>query len=263
MNNRANISIILVILLLLLSLGATSFYYMSFEKEKKKSRELVEQLDLAKEKKERIEIQLKKINKEKISKETKIKENQELISKLNDKLVQEIKAKELLKTEQDALRNKIIEISQEKKSIQVALDEKLGEIAKLQTQLDTAISEKDELEEEIAELPPAEEGTVDLEKIVITPLDFKDTEEEIKEEPKRPLLSSQVLLINQEYSFLVLNVGQGKGAQVGDVFEVFHGDTSLGRVQIEKAHERMSAANFLPGFNISQVNEGDIANRID
>lgn len=247
---------------------------MSFEKEKKKSRELVEQLDLAKEKKERIEIQLKKINKEKISKETKIKENQELISKLNDKLVQEIKAKELLKTEQDALRNKIIEISQEKKSIQVALDEKLGEIAKLQTQLDTAISEKDELEEEIAELPPAEEGTVDLEKIVITPLDFKDTEEEIKEEikeeivevkeePKRPLLSSQVLLINQEYSFLVLNVGQGKGAQVGDVFEVFHGDTSLGRVQIEKAHERMSAANFLPGFNISQVNEGDIANRID
>ena len=247
---------------------------MSFEKEKKKSRELVEQLDLAKEKKERIEIQLKKINKEKISKETKIKENQELISKLNDKLVQEIKAKELLKTEQEALRNKIIEISQEKKSIQVALDEKLGEIAKLQTQLDTAISEKDELEEEIAELPPAEEGTVDLEKIVITPLDFKDTEEEIKEEikeeivevkeePKRPLLSSQVLLINQEYSFLVLNVGQGKGAQVGDVFEVFHGDTSLGRVQIEKAHERMSAANFLPGFNISQVNEGDIANRID
>ncbi|MFC1646502.1 hypothetical protein ACFL2Y_04935 [Candidatus Omnitrophota bacterium] len=288
MNNEAKTSVIFVILLLLLSLGATSFYYISYEKEKEKSNELAQRLNLAQEEKEKIGQKLRRINDEKISLESKIKENQNLIAKLNDKLTQEIEGKELLKQEQEGLRNKIIEISQERKNVQEALDEKLKEIVMLQNKLDDVVSQRVELEDKIAGSPPMVEtlsleesptieedepesgDVVDLEKIVVASISAEVIEEEVEEEvveveeePKRPTVSGEVLLINKEYSFIVINVGAVNGVEEGDAFEISHIGIPLGQVRIEKVHERMSAANLLPGLNIRQVKEGDTANRID
>ncbi len=285
MNNQAKTSVVFVILLLILSLVTTSFYYVSFEKEKKKRMDIEEQLNVAKDEKEAIQIKLKNISDEKGALESKVKENQSLISKLNDKLAQEIKTKELLRNEQETLRNKIVELSQDKNSFQEILDEKLQEIADLHSKLEMVASQKEDLQEkeaeEISEVrdEPVAEAAVDLEKIVVTPMVVDVVEEqireeaaveelmkqtvEVKQEAQKQSLSMEVLLINREYSFLVVNAGEDKGVKVDDIFEVFHNHVSLGRVKVEKVHERMSAANFLPGFDIDRVGEGDAANKVD
>jgi chromosome segregation ATPase len=266
MNKKARTSVIFVILLLLLSLGASGFYYISFEREKQISKELEVQLDIVNQEKNKIETQLRQIDSEKASLDSKLKENLSAISKLNDKLTQEIKARELLKSEQESLRNKIIEISQEKQNMQQSLGEKAKEIDSLKSKLSFALSEKEELKKKVQEQPVVKQEAVNLEKIVVAPANSKQEKIETapaQKELKRKPLVGEVLLINKEYGFLVLNIGQIDEVAAEDVFDIIHGNLSLGRVKVEKVHERMSAANFQPGFNTNKVSEGDAANRID
>jgi DNA repair exonuclease SbcCD ATPase subunit len=285
MSKKGKSAVLFVILLLLLSLGATSFYYVSFENQKKKSIELEGKFNRAQEEKKTIELKLKNINEEKKNLEIKIKTNQDLISELNDKLSQEIRSRELFKQEQESLRSKVIELTEDKKSLREALDEKLREISALQSQLSSTLADKVKLEEKMEKLPLGKEGAVDLEKIVVVPSgtnelgkateeDLPETKESIKVEPKKelveateqvdqkPPLSGEVLLINKEYNFLVLSLGEVDGAVQGDVFEISREGTALGQVRLEKVHKNMSAANFLPGLIANQVKEGDVANRI-
>ncbi|MFC1708586.1 hypothetical protein ACFL2J_00805 [Candidatus Omnitrophota bacterium] len=290
MNNKGKVAVFFVILLLILSLGATGFYYISFEKERRMRVELEGQLSSAQDDKKAIEIELNEISEEKASLETKIEENKGFISKLNDKLAAEIKTKELLKHEQGGLLKKITEITEGKRSMQEVLDEKLQEITALQNKLDAAISEKTGLSQESEDLSFLKEDAVDLERIVVAPTiseaprqgigqEVENEVVEVDEEPgempeetprielekeaKRPAISCEVMLINREYNFLVLSVGEVDGVKEGDVFEIYRADTSLGQVRIEKVHERMSAANFLPDLFIAQVSEGDKAERLD
>lgn len=286
MSNRSKIAVFFVILLLFLSLGATSFYYLSFFKEKEKSQELTKQLSQAQDEQKKIEIKLKQINEERNSLVSKIKENQGLIAKLNDKLAEEIKAKELMKQEQEILRKEIVEITDNKKSIEESLSEKLKEIDVLKGKLNTTVLKKAELEEEIKALSVEEKDVVDLEKIVVVPTESseleaeaqegiieakessgvelkKAPEQEIEEFEQEPSLSGGVLLINKEYNFLVIDVGEADGVEQGEIFELSRESVPLGQVRIEKVHQNMSAANFLPGLIVSQIREGDVANRID
>ena len=288
MNNRggSKIAVFFVILLLSLSLGATGFYYYSFFNEKKRSQKLEQQLNQVQEEQKKIEIKLKQTNEERNSLVAKIKENQGLLTKLNDKLAEELKAKELMKQEQEVLRKEITEITDSKKSIEESLSEKIKEVDALKEELDTVTLKKTELEEKIESLSVKEKDVVDLEKIVVVPTESTETEAELQgeiiesekspeivsrrvyeqdfeEAEEGPPLSGAVLLINKEYNFLVIDVGEIDGVVQGEVFELSREDTPLGQVRIEKVHPNMSAANFLPGLIVSQIREGDVASRID
>lgn len=262
MKNKLKLSVLFVILLLLVSLGSATFYYNSYEKQKKISKSLEAELNSVKDQRDDILKQLDALNKEKTILQTKVKENDRIFADLSDKLEKEKEAKDLLVNEQKSLADKIEEIEQEKKKLGDTLNDKLQELKELQIRLDAEISEKNELEKKMADLSTARNSAENLDKIVVTP---PDTEASIKEEAKeqKQAISSKVLLINREYGFLVLDIGKPSKVALGDVFEVFHENASMGKVKIEKIHDTMSAANFLEGFNINQVSEGDTANRIN
>jgi cell shape-determining protein MreC len=70
---------------------------------------------------------------------------------------------------------------------------------------------------------------------------------EQKQESAVPLanpLEGKVTVVNKEYNFAVINLGQKDGVNVGDQFSVTREGKVIGDIKVEKVHESMSAAGF-------------------
>lgn len=72
----------------------------------------------------------------------------------------------------------------------------------------------------------------------------------------------QVVVINREYDFIVMNLGKNQGLTVGQEFHVVRGEEVLGRVKIEKVYDELSAAAILPDSRKDQIREGDTVKSI-
>jgi hypothetical protein len=70
-------------------------------------------------------------------------------------------------------------------------------------------------------------------------------------------LSGNILVINRDYNFAVINLGSKNSIGVGDVFSVYHNDKYIGDVKVEKVHESMSAVGFLSSELKDKISEGD------
>ena len=57
-------------------------------------------------------------------------------------------------------------------------------------------------------------------------------------------LEGKVTVINKEYNFAVISLGQKDGINVGDQFTVSRDGKVIGDIKVEKVHESMSAAGF-------------------
>ena len=133
----------------------------------------------------------------------------------------------------------------------------------LETQLKAAQEELNNIRGQLAAIetvskpaPKVEEAKpqeVQLEKIIVAP----------KPQEEAPVVSSavplegKVLVVNREYDFIVINLGQKDGVNLGDVFEVMRKDKSLGQAKVEEVRDTMSVAT--PGTKdmIKQIKEDD------
>ena len=70
-------------------------------------------------------------------------------------------------------------------------------------------------------------------------------------------VEGKVLVLNRDYNFAVISLGNRNGIVTGDVFAVFHNNAYLGDVKVEKTHDSMSAAGFLSDSVKNKVSEGD------
>lgn len=257
LGDKSQALIFLIVFLLIVSLGVAGFYFISYTYEKKSSRDLEARLAMVEDQKNRLEKQIDEISKEKSVLEEKVKKSEELIPELQGKLDKETQAKKILMAEHESLQNEIAQLEREKKDTKVALDTKNQELVQLQIRLNTLILERDELSARLTEVSYSKgrqgQGE-DLERIVVGSPSF---------EQRKPPLSTDVLLVNKEYGFVVLNAGSPEGIALGDVFEIFHRGASLGFVRIEKIHDTISAADFLEGFRKNNVGDGDLANRVN
>jgi len=81
-----------------------------------------------------------------------------------------------------------------------------------------------------------------------------------KEEPPprvdpRPL---QVLSVNRQFKFVVVNLGLRENIKVGDTLRVEQGGKLIGRLQVEKLYENFSACNIIEEIKPAQIREGDL-----
>jgi hypothetical protein len=76
---------------------------------------------------------------------------------------------------------------------------------------------------------------------------------------KSPILSPEgkVLVVNNDYNFIVINLGNKEGVEIGQLFSVYRGNKYIGDVKVEKVHDSMSAAGFVTPDIKDKVNEGD------
>ncbi len=70
--------------------------------------------------------------------------------------------------------------------------------------------------------------------------------------------NGQVMVVNQEYDFVVINLGKSQGLSVGQEFQVVRGAEVLGTVKVEKVYDELSAAAILPDSKKESIREGDM-----
>ncbi len=72
---------------------------------------------------------------------------------------------------------------------------------------------------------------------------------------QRPL---QVLSVNRQFKFVVINGGIRGSIKVGDTLRVEQNGKLIGRIQVEKLYENFSACNIVEELKPAQIREGDL-----
>jgi len=74
----------------------------------------------------------------------------------------------------------------------------------------------------------------------------------------RPVLpSGEVLTVNREFAFLVINLGKSSGMEEGMVLDIRRENKDLGQARVETVRENISAAALVDKDNLSQIRAGD------
>ena len=225
----------IIVLLLIIS---TIFYGL---KEKEKELRIYTQEQLAK------TVEEKKIVQEQLAKTV---EEKKIAA---DKLTETIKAKEIVQEELATEKEKMLalekEVEENKRQIILTLEKLEKEIAtrrKTEARLVIAMKEKKALEAKVREFTKTPK-IFELEKIVIKPIPVKPT----------PALAGKVLAVNKEYDFVIIDLGKANNLNLGDILSVYRSDKFIGRIQVEKAKEDISAAAILPDWQGREFKEDD------
>jgi len=76
-------------------------------------------------------------------------------------------------------------------------------------------------------------------------------------EPPMPGVKGRVLVVDQKWNFVVLDVGDKQGALQNGVLLVQHNGKLVGKVKISNVLPERSVANVVQGWSLTDVHEGD------
>lgn len=71
------------------------------------------------------------------------------------------------------------------------------------------------------------------------------------------ILEGKVLVVNKEYDFVVVNIGQKDNLAIGDTLDVLRKEKKLGELKVEEVRDTMSVAIPLEPKLIKQIKEDD------
>lgn len=80
--------------------------------------------------------------------------------------------------------------------------------------------------------------------------------------PSGSAVQGQVVVVNREYDFVVMNLGRNHGLAIGQEFQIVRGQEVLGRVKVEKVYDELAAASILPNSKKDAIREGDLLKSI-
>ena len=69
----------------------------------------------------------------------------------------------------------------------------------------------------------------------------------------------EVLTVNREFAFLVINLGKSQGIEEGMILSIKRDDKNLAQARVETVREHISAAALVDKENLSQIRPGDKA----
>jgi len=283
MSEKGKSAVIILVVLLILSLSAAGGAYFLFQQEHKRNLILQDDLEEIK-------------TRQKIS-ESRLEEAKLMLAALDGRLKDtrgEIKAlAEMLEVEQGKKGEAMAQVEilrvdlDEQRRLRIQLEDDLTytqeTLTDTQGQLDDLGSQKSELEAQINDLKARStnledkmEG-VELGKIVVNrdkmaskeksggwwPWGRKKEEPAKVEEPQPQTnvpagqMQGEILIVNRDYNFVVMNLGLKDGVAVGDLFSLYHDNKYIGDVKISKIHDSMAAADFLSDEAKNLAAEGD------
>jgi len=278
MGNKAKVAVLILIILFIASLALAGGAFYLFQQEHGKNMTLQAQLNDLKERQRITENDLQGSKKNVSDLSAKLKDVQAQLDSVGDELKQ-------TKTDKEAALNKISQLNsdlEQQRNLRADLESKLTtaqeDTKKTQAQLRVLEAQRVQLEGKISQLETQAQG-VELGKIVVNPDAKKAGKEKAKAgkkalkekgpEPKpvieetKPapvsvnIFEGKVLVINKEYNFAVLSLGSHDGINVGDLFSVYHDNSYIGDLRVEKLHDSMSAANFATPDIKDKIAEGD------
>ena len=141
-------------------------------------------------------------------------------------------------------------IETDKTKFEEELHRLIEELTQTKEALDTAKQEREVLARFFAGARLSGVGSVKGE--------FKETEKGHLSEKERFFTSmGQLVLWDPGNNFVVLNIGERTGVFPGAEFEVVRGDEVLGRVQVTRSSEELSAAILVLGSDKDKIRIGD------
>jgi len=278
---KFTLPVLIVLLIIAFIFGASGFY--SFQREKAINLALQGKLEQAETAQKQTEEKLTGAKKTISDLESKLQAANTEIQRLSGDLDQQ----KAVNSETSAQLEQTKADLEQQKNLRADLESRLSgaqeEAKKAQGQVSALQEKNNVLESKLKDLEvknqSVELGTVIVnpESTVKAPVQKKESKKkaepkkkaapakkEAVEKPKQPEVvpvatgfEGKVMVINKEYNFVVISLGSKDGIEVGSAFSVYHGDSYLGDVRIEKVHDSMSAAGFVSADLKDKVSEGD------
>ncbi|MDD5116310.1 MAG: hypothetical protein PHW98_04520 [Candidatus Omnitrophica bacterium] len=204
-----------------------------------------------------------------------LQEAKDRIVSITEDLDKEKAARQDSSRELDQIKADIEQQKSSRQDIENRLTQAQEEGRKLRQRLKELEQKKSELEERLKKL---ESGASDVElgKVVVNNESAVQAEpgdasgdEDMSEETNGPQeqkgnpaplanpLEGKVTVVNKEYNFAVINLGEKDGVKVGNEFSVTRDGKVIGDIKVEKVHESMSAAGFAAGLK-DLIQENDL-----
>ncbi|MBN1794788.1 MAG: hypothetical protein JW844_07490 [Candidatus Omnitrophica bacterium] len=259
MDTRLKLTIILMIFLSVISVAmAVSFYLIKeYEADRRQAVEddlarvetvrdkLREELTAANEEKKRLTAELERLKEEQFTLRQDLAANKSMMTELEHELSQKDEVIDGLtadlggwKTEKQSLLDKIKE-----------LEEVNGEIAGTLIKLER---EREELTKQLEDAhQKARRSEVELPKVVVQSTATPPP-------PVLPVRKGEILTVNREFDFVIVNLGRDDNVNIGDVFSVQRDGRDIGKVQVEEVHDSVSAASIVAMDRVREFVEGDI-----
>ena len=165
---------------------------------------------------------------------------------VESRLIKSIKAKRIAQEGLAIEKEKSFTLGKELNFALDKLEKEMIARREAETQLIITMKEKRILEATVKEFAQAPR-TIQLEKIVVKPA---------------PLLTGNVLVVNREFAFVIVDLGRVNNVNLGDVLSVYRGGEFVGKVQVEKVEEKISAATVLPEWQTIEFRENDEVKKI-
>lgn len=168
--------------------------------------------------------------------------------RLTETIEEKYKVEKELNEEKEKAGKLEVELKQKNQQINLVLNKLEEEISvrrQAQARLLITLKEKRNLEESLQDVAQKPEG-IELEKIIVT---------------ANPLLSGEVLDVNEEYRFILVNLGRADGLDLGNVLSVYRGPEFIGEVEVERVEEKTAACAILSAWKEREFKEKDMVKR--
>lgn len=274
---RGPASGIILILLLIMAVGAAALGFLGLQKEKERNAQLTEditQLEVkkrsAEQEAESLKSQIGDLKRQIEQHQAMIKESSGKVASLNDALSVEKKAGEDALLEVKKLQEEVTSLRNTKSKLEVDLKASDEKVVFLKGKLDLFESNQQKMKAEQAAAPDAapkaEAPAVQLKKIVVSTAESAQADAPVKTAaadtvvPSVPApLEGKVLVVNEEYDFIVISLGKNDNIAVGDMVEIRRQDKKIADAKIEEVRDTMSVAMPLEQGMIKNIKQEDRA----
>lgn len=269
MARRASAPVVLLVVLVssLALLSGATFYLL--QQERTRSITLDEQLREVNQKYTLTQSKIRESERMVGMLESSLKESRNQITKLNAQLEEAVKLKAEALAKVDALQSDLDQQDGIRSTLQKKLDETRVDYDKTMGQLKILETRKTELERKLSKYEPgaspAADPKVDLGVIEVgnaSPEPFAPAAQEVPVSLEQAQAAGgpegQVMVVNADYNFAVINLGSADGIKAGTEFSVFQDKSYIGDLKVEQLHDSMSAAGFLSSAIAGRIREGDL-----
>jgi len=268
---RAVVIVVGIIAVVAIGVAGTAIVFQMRERDLRLQRE--SELHSLRIEKEELEQQVVNVQEAKEQVESDLGRAKTQLDQMTGQLADEREAKAALVKSIDERQREIDRLGKDAEQLRSDRDQLTEQVTKLkgqqqelQAQLTQVQQAKSDLETRLTEL--VDQPTVELDRVVVTDPSMAGSSDMLPLGALQPAgsqissVQGQVIVINREYDFVVINMGRNQGLQIGQEFQVFRGERALGRVKVEKIYDELSAAAILPETDKDALREGDLVKAI-
>ncbi len=263
-NGKIILPVLILLIIISLVFGGVVFYL--YQQEHAQNIQLQQQIADLGERQRKTEGKLEETKKTASELTLKLQEANSKVDSLTNDLTQQKSALTEATNKLEQFKADLAQQKSQRQDLENRLKTAEDEGKQIKEQIKIVQQQKTELEDKLKNIE-AGSGGVELGKVVVNgeipvidntvkgkakaaqdKVSAADTK--VQKVVKNPVISAEsegkVIIVNKEFNFAVINLGSKDNVSVGDEFSVSREGKYIGDLKVEKVHESMAAAGFIP-----------------